>query len=178
MRHSAIVQRLLFDYSEMESEEVVSLCMKLPRKLIRWLGANHPDNMTRKIFFSLTNIEIGTGAVINANLVVSDGYHPLLKIGKRAALSPNVTIICESSPNNSMLNKHLYVKNELVVARRVLIGDDAWIGANVILLPGVVIGKGAVVGAGAVVTRNVKPYTIVAGNPARVIRTLRNPRNE
>ena len=51
----------------------------------------------------------------------------------------------------------------------VIIGDRVWIGYRAIVLPGVTIGEGAVVGAGAVVTRDVSPYTIVAGNPAKVI---------
>ncbi|MDB9446468.1 acyltransferase [Anabaena sp. CS-542/02] len=51
----------------------------------------------------------------------------------------------------------------------VIIGDRAWIAYRVIILPGVTIGEGAVVGAGAVVTKDVEAYTIVAGNPARVI---------
>lgn len=55
-------------------------------------------------------------------------------------------------------------------AQRVTIGPDAWIGRAAIVLPGRAIGTGAVIGAGAVVTRDVAPYTIVAGNPARPIR--------
>jgi maltose O-acetyltransferase len=51
----------------------------------------------------------------------------------------------------------------------VTIGDHAWIGFRAIVLPGVSIGEGAVVGAGAVVSRDVPPFTIVAGNPARPI---------
>jgi galactoside O-acetyltransferase len=54
----------------------------------------------------------------------------------------------------------------------VAIGDKAWIGLHAILLKGITIGEGAVVGAGAVVTRDVAPWTVVAGNPARVVRTL------
>ena len=52
----------------------------------------------------------------------------------------------------------------------VIIGNDVWIGSNVLLLPGVTIGNGAVVAAGAVVTKNVDPYTIVGGVPAKEIR--------
>ncbi|MGO4124452.1 DapH/DapD/GlmU-related protein [Inquilinus sp. YAF38] len=53
---------------------------------------------------------------------------------------------------------------------RVTIGHDVWIGHGAIVLPGVAVGTGAVIGAGTVVTRDVAPYTIVAGNPARPIR--------
>ncbi len=52
----------------------------------------------------------------------------------------------------------------------VTIGNDVWIGANVVILPGVKIGDGAVLAAGAIVTKDVKPYQIVAGNPAKVIK--------
>ena len=58
----------------------------------------------------------------------------------------------------------------------VTIGDKAWIGFNVIILKGVTIGEGAIVGAGAVVTKDVAPWTIVGGNPAKLIREI--PDNE
>ncbi len=51
-----------------------------------------------------------------------------------------------------------------------LIGNDVWIGSNAIILEGITIGDGAIVGAGAVVTKDVPPYAIVVGNPARIIR--------
>ena len=56
------------------------------------------------------------------------------------------------------------------VLRPVSIGNDVWIGARVIVLGGVTIGNGAVIGAGSVVTRDVPPYAVVAGTPARLIR--------
>jgi galactoside O-acetyltransferase len=58
----------------------------------------------------------------------------------------------------------------------VVICDRAWIGFNSIILKGVTVGEGAIVGAGSVVTKNVPPWTIVAGNPARIIREI--PENE
>lgn len=55
----------------------------------------------------------------------------------------------------------------------IVIGNDVWIGARVIILPGVHIGDGAVIGAGSVVTKDVPPYGVAVGNPARVVR-MRN----
>lgn len=57
----------------------------------------------------------------------------------------------------------------------VYIGDKVWIGFNVIILKGVDIGEGAVVAAGSVVTKNVPEWTLVGGNPAKVIRQLEHP---
>ena len=59
------------------------------------------------------------------------------------------------------------------VAKLIVIEDNVWLGGAAVLLPGVRIGRNAVVGAGAVVTRSVPANTIVAGNPARVIRELK-----
>jgi maltose O-acetyltransferase len=52
----------------------------------------------------------------------------------------------------------------------VVIEDDVWLGARVIILPGIRVGHGAVIGAGAIVTKDVPPFAICVGNPARVIR--------
>ena len=57
--------------------------------------------------------------------------------------------------------------------RPITIGDHVWLGGGVIVCPGVTIGDGAVAAAGAVITRDVPPYTLVGGNPARVIRELK-----
>jgi galactoside O-acetyltransferase len=60
-----------------------------------------------------------------------------------------------------------------VICRPIVIEDKAWIGFNSIILKGVTIGEGAIVGAGSVVTKDIPPYTIVAGNPAQILRTIR-----
>lgn len=68
-----------------------------------------------------------------------------------------------------------FIKNKdwgVVAFKPIVICDDAWIGMNCIILKGVTIGEGAVVGAGSVVTKDVPAWTLVAGNPARVIKEL------
>jgi acetyltransferase-like isoleucine patch superfamily enzyme len=57
-----------------------------------------------------------------------------------------------------------------MVSKPIEIGDDVWIGTGVKILKGVKIGKGAVIGAGSVVTRDIPPYSIAVGIPARVIK--------
>lgn len=59
-------------------------------------------------------------------------------------------------------------------SRKVIVGDDCWIGINVVIAPGVHIGRGCVVGANTVVTKDVLPYSVVAGAPARVLRVRMN----
>ena len=63
--------------------------------------------------------------------------------------------------------KYLDIKSAPVV-----IEDHVWIGFNVAILKRVTIGKGAIIGAGSVVTQDVEPFTVVAGNPAKIIKQL------
>ena len=64
----------------------------------------------------------------------------------------------------------LPTQNDLPIKGDTIIGNDVWIGQNATILPGVHIGDGAIIGANSVVGSNVEPYTIVVGNPAKVIR--------
>ena len=85
-----------------------------------------------------------------------------LKIGKRTIISQDV-YICGGTHDYTDLTYPLVIRN-------IVIGDCVWIGAGAFIGPGVTVGDGAVVGARAVVVKNVEPWTIVAGNPARVIK--------
>jgi len=86
-----------------------------------------------------------------------------LSIGSRVVISHNA-YVCGGT--------HDYTKpNYPLVRKTVIVGDDVWIATAAFVCPGVSIGKGAVVGACAVVTRDVTAWTVVAGNPARAIKT-------
>jgi len=132
----------------------------------------HPDNRTRKFFYQATGVQIGEGAVLNADILIEDAYKGTVNIGARVSLAPGVMLISDTGPNNSSLQNNPYVKAHLIKSDPITIEEDAWIGAGAIILPGVTIGSGAIVGAGSVVTKNVDPYVIVAGAPARQIRKL------
>jgi maltose O-acetyltransferase len=172
IKFSEIINTLLFDYEDIAQEEIANLVSRLPLKMVRWLVTHHPDNMTRKLFLRLSNVTCGAESVINSGFILSDDYQPLLIIGSRVAISPNVTVICCSSPNNSELTERYGFIERYVKAGRVVIQDDAWIGTGSIVLPNVEIGKCSIVGAGSVVNSNVPPNVAVAGVPARIVSRL------
>ncbi|MFC1672945.1 CatB-related O-acetyltransferase [Pseudomonadota bacterium] len=66
--------------------------------------------------------------------------------------------------------QHMDLLSDLPSRGDTVVGNDAWIGMEAMLMPGVTIGDGAIIGARAVVSRDVPPYSVVAGNPARVVR--------
>jgi len=108
--------------------------------------------------------------------------HGKLKIGKFCSIAWNVTIFLGGNHRSDWIASYPFptsvdrfpnargIEDFLKTRGDVIIGNDVWIGINAIILSGVTIGDGAVIGAGSVVTGDVDPYTIVSGNPARVVR--------
>ncbi|WP_298992238.1 DapH/DapD/GlmU-related protein [uncultured Pseudokineococcus sp.] len=91
-----------------------------------------------------------------------------VQIGRDVMMGPRCILMASSHRIDSTaqaMNQQGFLPD-----RPIVIEDDVWIGAASILLPGRRVGRGAVVGAGSVVTRDVPPYTVVAGNPAVVVR--------
>ncbi len=104
-----------------------------------------------------------------------------IKIGNRVLISHNVNIFDNLTHPLDAAQRHIHFRRiierghpqDIALGDQfVVIEDDAWIAASVTILRGVRIGRGAIVGAGAVVTADVPPMTVVAGNPARIIRQL------
>lgn len=107
----------------------------------------------------IVNCEIGAFTSIANGVIIGGGMHPIDWV----SMSP---VFYEG--RDSVKTKFSVHKRESV--KSTSIGNDVWIGRNALIKQGVSIGTGAVVGMGSVVTKDVPPYTIVAGNPARVIR--------
>lgn len=93
--------------------------------------------------------------------------HGNVLIGSNSLIGPNTTIL---SSNHTVPIKSELIRFHPDIKLPTKIGDDVWIGANCTILGGVTIGNGAVIGAGAVVTKDIPPYTIAVGNPAKVIK--------
>jgi acetyltransferase-like isoleucine patch superfamily enzyme len=110
------------------------------------------------------NVFIGNGCVVVAAKSVSIGSNCLISGGTRIQDNDGHPLDAERRRVGDRISPD--------DAKPITIEDDVWIGANVIILKGVRIGKRAVVGAGSVVTRDVPPGTVVAGNPAVVVKTL------
>ena len=90
-----------------------------------------------------------------------------LRIGKNVGIGPGVQILTSSHEGKDLNVPIIHTK---LVFKEVIIEDECDIGVGSIILSGVTIGRGAQVGAGAVVTKNVEPFSVVAGVPARLIR--------
>jgi acetyltransferase-like isoleucine patch superfamily enzyme len=107
----------------------------------------------------INDCSIGCFCSIANNVVIGGGAHPI----NWASTSPVFY-------NNRDSVKKKFSRFEREPHKQTIVGNDVWIGRSAILMQGLTIGDGAVIGAGAVVTKDVEPYTIVAGCPARIIR--------
>ncbi|KAF7555509.1 hypothetical protein G7Z17_g2117 [Cylindrodendrum hubeiense] len=113
------------------------------------------------------NLKIGEGVFINYNSAWVDTC--LITIGARTIMGPNCSFYSGAHPLDGEVRNGTRGPE---FGKPITVGEDCWFGGNCIVLPGVTIGKGVTIGAGSVVTKDVPDRVVVAGNPARVIRTL------
>ncbi len=111
------------------------------------------------------NIRLGRKTFINFNCVFLDCA--LIEIGDNLQMGPAVQVYTAAHPLEADVRR-----SGLEYARPIRIGNDVWIGGGAIILPGVTIGDRSIIGAGSVVVHDVPTAKVIAGNPARIIRTL------
>ena len=124
------------------------------------------------ILLNSQNIEIGEFSVINRNTHINPGSS-YVKIGKYCHFGKNLTIY---GFNHRYESASKIPYDEEIIKKPVIIKDFVWIGANVTIAPGVTIQEGVVIAAGSVVVKDVPPYSVVGGNPAKLIK-LRDKSN-
>ncbi len=129
--------------------------------------------------FVLADIQPGQGEL--PKIIIGDGCTILyrfqcnaaksVRIGQNVLIAPNVLI---TDSDHVVEPGGLPVtKNNKFVTQPVSIGDNCWLGQNVVILKGVTVGHDSIVGANSVVTHNIPPCSVVAGNPAKVLKKLR-----
>ncbi|KAJ6260336.1 hypothetical protein Dda_4562 [Drechslerella dactyloides] len=152
-----------------------TLCISREEKLRLQMEIFRPSAGTRGPQGSAWGSEI-VNAHLRKNLGLQDPVYPVneepwieVTIKARTLIGPNVNIYSGTHPLNPRTRNGTKGPE---FGKPVIIEEDCWIAGNVTILPGVKIGVGATVGAGAVVTRDVPPHTVVAGNPAKVIKGI------
>jgi acetyltransferase-like isoleucine patch superfamily enzyme len=113
------------------------------------------------------NVKLGKNVYVNFNSVFLDTC--TIRLGDRTMVGPNVSFFSATHPLDPAVRDGTRGPE---LGKEIHVGEDCWIGGNVVILPGVVIGRGSTIGAGSVVTKSVEAFTVVAGNPARVIRRV------
>lgn len=118
--------------------------------------------------FATVNNQVGTVIIGDRSLIgLSSVVIGPVKIGNDVMLAQHVVM---SGLNHQFEDLSLPISQQPCTTAEIIIEDEAWIGANAVITSGIRVGKHSVVAAGSVVTKDVPPYSIVAGNPAKVIK--------
>ena len=139
---------------------------KSSKKIFKYLAKNIPGYKLRIFLYKRCGYVIGEQVYIAEGLTIAEKLDDSknLIIGDRVAIGPNVILVTSSDPNFSRIWDFVKIERG-----RIVVENDAWIGAGAIILPNVTIGECSIVGAGAVVTKDVEKYTKVVGVPAKKI---------
>lgn len=116
---------------------------------------------------SPSKLSMGNHVSINRNCVLNAGGG--IEIGNDVLIGPNVTIY---SQNHNILDSSKPIREQGYTTKRVIIKSNVWIASNVTILPGVIIGENCVIGANSLVNKSIPANSLVAGNPAVVLKRL------
>jgi len=150
---------------------LIKMWIKRIRKAFYYkVGMRFPYSKVRIRAMRKLGFKVGEQVYFPADLIIGQNLvddRARLAIGDRVSIGPRVTILPMEHANASKVRSAMGTR-----AEGITIGNDVWIGAGVIILSGVTVGECSIIGAGAVVTKDVEPYTVVAGVPAKKIKDI------
>ncbi len=164
IRRLVVVRGLVKEFNDMSPTDPAKLMAKF-REIVSDCGPLCHVNQPFHCDYG-SNIHIGNNFFANFNLTILD--EAPVTFGENVFIGPNVSIYTACHPLDPESRN-----TGVEWAEPVTIGNNVWIGGNVTIVPGVTIADNCVIGAGSVVTRDVPEFTVVGGNPARPIRSLK-----
>ena len=142
----------------------------IPGRILQTLALISPLVKVTVLLHRSRGVKIGKHVYIGQGVQMDSLYPGEITIEDYVSIGIGSMIFAHSTPAYSIEIKNNYYPTRIAP---VMLKRDAWIAPGAIILAGVTVGECGVVGAGSVVTRDVEPYTVVAGNPARVVKVLR-----
>lgn len=142
----------------------------------RWREINRNNYTSVKSLLDVDRVLIGKNTYGMIDVIDVSCDNPKLFIGAYCSIGPGVIFLLGGEHRLNSISTYPFKvmcyseKREAYSKGNIEIADDVWIGANAIICSGVKIGQGAVIAAGSIVTKNVEPYAIVGGNPAKLIK--------
>ena len=150
------------------------LKLKFFRKKFRLRNRHNFVNLANMC--DINHVQVGRKTYASINIIDFSPSAARLIIGSYCSIAPGVQFLLGGEHNLDTISTYPFKvkvfgeEREAGSKGNIVVKDDVWIGQNAIICSGVTIGQGAVVAAGAVVTKDVEPYTIVGGNPAKFIK--------
>lgn len=169
-----LLNRLLIFLYEVRSGNSVSFDSFVSYRIVKRSG---PYCQFREKAYCHGNVKIGRYTTISGPATRIASYLDRIEIGSFCSIASNVVIQGHNHKVDGVttyfVQKNVFkgtAQADIDSKGPIVIEDDVWIGSGSVILSGVVIGRGSVIGAGSVVTKDIPPYSIAAGNPAKVIK--------
>lgn len=150
--------------------------LKLILFKLKWKKLNKHNYTTVSKLFDTSLVKVGKKTYGSLEIHSYGNEEEKLEIGNFVSIASGVKFLLGGNHNYDTLStypfkvKVLGEKSESYTNGPIIVDDDVWIGTNSLILSGVKIGKGSIIAAGSIVTKDVPPYSIVGGNPAKVIK--------